>query len=1042
MASDDTDFHLFVSYTRTPDAALAQEVERFLESFHTVQPPGGSEPLPPLRICVDGSDFSMPPVAEREGRTREILDVVYAHLARARELLVLCSSGAAGSEWVDDEIRWFIVHQGAGRIRIAFTEGAAPQKEPARYFPPAVLEHGLLKGLAYDLRGYDPRRAKGWQQVADFSREMVRLAADLHGRSAGDLYPTWLEAELERARRQSTTMASNARFETFAGDPARAVLAAYQAHQLYPSEAGEAGLRDAYRVAVMHHHNRRQIAQITGSGPSYLAGRWKQGDVFTKTSPDGRFRLLVTERGPDGPNPPGEVFLLNNETLRAVQLLPPEPPGARVEEVTFDRATERILVTRYFNLCVYGTDGGLLGQYTFSRHTKSPVHLLDGLFHDRWILGAETKGGVWLVDPAAGNEATITVHPEFYRDATVATDMSPDRRRMTLVYESGKADLLELDADGRPRLSPLAEGGTLYAGFPTARNDHVVLTGRDGKLRILEIDGDEVREFLHTEAFGSDVDWVSWDAEANRFALVGGDRSIHIADAETGLRIATLNYAEAIDWADTIALPVPRTFVDPGAAWEPGEGVPFPNDELAVSAFERTGDQDWIVTEEWPNEHWPTRRVHLLANCRAHFLAEGYGPIHDYGDLLMLDSHQVFVRVSKYLRPFPQEVGYPECVLGASDALWIGTRGGAFRKQGDRFERMTPPSINVEGLVEIDGAIWMRGRTGAYAFTDGRLLRLTDPFLLVASIQRAGGKVWILGKTEGSSGGPAWRVDGWLASAVPSRDAQVRQIFETPDAVWLTDRTLLHRVRGDAVDSVDTGLEVSALQRVGRSIWCTTKRPGFLGGVGPLLRVDGDTLEVQVLDLVAPILISAGGAVFVTHVVRPEWKLFDTPVGGRAVARLDEREAKPIELGDADAQHIVEHRGAVWVLTSGGAFTLDRDRVERVAVPALSYTGLAWSHGSTWLFATTAAVRLRGRRMTVFETEQAVRDVLRVRGDAWILTSNEVTGPGPAYRVRGSRTIGHAPGGAGMASVADYDDATWLLTRRDGRAGPMVRVGG
>lgn len=105
VASDNTDFHLFVSYTRTLDAALAQEVERFLQSFHTVQPPGGSESLPPLRICVDGSHFSMPPVAEREGGARQILDVVYAHLARARELLALCWPGAARSEWVDKEIR-------------------------------------------------------------------------------------------------------------------------------------------------------------------------------------------------------------------------------------------------------------------------------------------------------------------------------------------------------------------------------------------------------------------------------------------------------------------------------------------------------------------------------------------------------------------------------------------------------------------------------------------------------------------------------------------------------------------------------------------------------------------------------------------------------------------------------------------------------------------------------------------------------------------------------------------------------------------------
>lgn len=549
MASEKQDFQLFVSYTRTPDAELAREVERFLESFHTTMPSQQTESLPPLRICVDGSDFSMPPLAEREGRVREVLDVVDSYLARSRELLVLCSTDAAGSDWVEKEIRSFIERSGAGGIRIAFTEGDAPWKDPARYCPSPILEHQLHKGIAYDLRGYDQRRARQWHQVPEFSREMVRLAADLHGLSAGDLYPTWLEAELERARRQSATMTSNARFETFAGDPALAVLAAYQAHQLHPDDTSEAGMRDAYRVAVMHHHNRRQIAQFTGSGPGYLAGRWKQGDVFTKTSADGRFRLLVTERGRDGPHPPGDVYLLNNETLRAVQLLPSKHPGARIEEVAFDRATERVFVTRYFYLDVYDMDGGLLGEYAFSRHTKSPVHLLDGLFHDRWILGAETKGGVWLVEPGGDKSSTITVHREFHGDATVFSDMSPDRRRMTLVYESGKADLLELDGGGKLRLRPIAKGGTLYAGFPTAHNDCVVTTGGSGCLRVLEVQADEIREILTSDPLGTDVDWVSWDVETNRVALVGGDGRIHIADSETGLAISTLDYRQDMDWS-------------------------------------------------------------------------------------------------------------------------------------------------------------------------------------------------------------------------------------------------------------------------------------------------------------------------------------------------------------------------------------------------------------------------------------------------------------------------------------------------------------
>jgi len=55
-------FHLFISYTRTPDGPLANEIERFLESFHqSSAAPAAGEKLDPLQVCIDGSDFRMPP---------------------------------------------------------------------------------------------------------------------------------------------------------------------------------------------------------------------------------------------------------------------------------------------------------------------------------------------------------------------------------------------------------------------------------------------------------------------------------------------------------------------------------------------------------------------------------------------------------------------------------------------------------------------------------------------------------------------------------------------------------------------------------------------------------------------------------------------------------------------------------------------------------------------------------------------------------------------------------------------------------------------
>ena len=263
-------FHLFLSYTRTPNSQLAREVERFLESFHQV-PALRDRPdaLPPLEVCIDSSDFSMPPLSEEPAATaeRDVMSVVLRHLSESRELLLFCSERAARSPWVAQEVDWFLENRGPQAIRLALTEGDRPMAEPERYLPESLRRLRMENNIAYDLRGYDERRSAHWHQVADYKRELVRLAADLHQRSAGELYPAWLEAELERARSESLIMASGARFETLAGDPAKALLKAYAAYEIHPGEETEAALRSAYKVAMLHHYNRRETAQFSGAGP-------------------------------------------------------------------------------------------------------------------------------------------------------------------------------------------------------------------------------------------------------------------------------------------------------------------------------------------------------------------------------------------------------------------------------------------------------------------------------------------------------------------------------------------------------------------------------------------------------------------------------------------------------------------------------------------------------------------------------------------------------------------------------------------------------
>lgn len=124
-------------------------------------------------------------------------------------------------------------HRGPRAIRLAFTEGNRHWLAPEKFIADPLLQNGLNQNMAYDFRGYDARRFREWYQVPEFNREMVKLASHFNVFSPNELYLAWLEAELKRVERQSLTMATTARFETLAGDPAKTLLKAYEAHDSF-----------------------------------------------------------------------------------------------------------------------------------------------------------------------------------------------------------------------------------------------------------------------------------------------------------------------------------------------------------------------------------------------------------------------------------------------------------------------------------------------------------------------------------------------------------------------------------------------------------------------------------------------------------------------------------------------------------------------------------------------------------------------------------------------------------------------------------------
>ena len=199
MADDDYKFEVFISYSTNPDYSTARKIESFLETFNKLPTPEHLT-LTPIRVCVDGSDFQ---AAKKGGKGGEVASTIDNYLAKSKELLVLSSRNAQKSKWVDQEIRWFLANRGPDAIRVAFTEGEDLSKLVEEIFPPAIVEAGLHKQIAYDFRGFNKSLRQKAQALRDFDDERTRLAADLYGKPASAIQPIWFREQQRQARKRT-----------------------------------------------------------------------------------------------------------------------------------------------------------------------------------------------------------------------------------------------------------------------------------------------------------------------------------------------------------------------------------------------------------------------------------------------------------------------------------------------------------------------------------------------------------------------------------------------------------------------------------------------------------------------------------------------------------------------------------------------------------------------------------------------------------------------------------------------------------------------
>jgi hypothetical protein len=87
-------------------------------------------------------------------------DPVVAHLRQSRTLIVFTGPRAASHPWVDFELKWWLAHRQGDPVFLVLCHGRGPKDNRQDAFPKAVIQHGIDRGLWFDLRGQRGARAE------------------------------------------------------------------------------------------------------------------------------------------------------------------------------------------------------------------------------------------------------------------------------------------------------------------------------------------------------------------------------------------------------------------------------------------------------------------------------------------------------------------------------------------------------------------------------------------------------------------------------------------------------------------------------------------------------------------------------------------------------------------------------------------------------------------------------------------------------------------------------------------------------------------
>ena len=378
----------------------------------------------------------------------------------------------------------------------------------------------------------------------------------------------------------------------------------------------------------------------------------------------------------------------------------------------------------------------------------------------------------------------------------------------------------------------------------------------------------------------------------------------------------------------------------------------------------------------------------------------------------------------------------------AAGYLWLGTRAGLVRFDGDRFRRWPIDDIHdplpdgpVYALVGAsDGSLWIglgagggvarvvQGRVSQYSPADGA------PSSVSALLEDRRGAIWAAAR-EG-----LFRFSGTRWEAIRAEDditgAQAFNLHEdTQGSIWVASAAGVYRLEGGDAELVDAAAQVESLADDGTgAIWITdydrfVRRAGTREAPVPGGGVGGPGGAWRILR-------DSGGQMWVAT-----WASLMRMPHPEQEAPVIEKVPYEHRLAGSPRALFEDRDGNIWVGMRGGVLRLSKTSIRRVsALEGLTNQGVrtvaAGADGSVWVAADYALNRFQGASREAF----AIGRIMALHVDRqglWISTPERfgrlVDGELVPVEIPGTfhpRRI--------LAMTTDARGALWLCSALDG----------